>query len=48
MKYPAIFTCLLDIAGVAWTSKDLDTAPKGATAFSVRLLNELIAEYYER
>jgi leucyl aminopeptidase len=37
----------LDIAGVAWTNKDLDTVPKGATAFGVRLLNALVAEYYE-
>ena len=37
----------LDIAGVAWTSKDLPTVPKGASAFGVRLLNELVAEYYE-
>jgi leucyl aminopeptidase len=38
----------LDIAGVAWTKKDLDTAPKGATAYGVRLLNQLVADYYEK
>jgi len=37
----------LDIAGVAWTKKDLDTVPKGATAWGVRMLNELVSEYYE-
>jgi leucyl aminopeptidase len=37
----------LDIAGVAWSKKDSDITPKGATAFGVRLLNEWVAEYYE-
>jgi leucyl aminopeptidase len=37
----------LDIAGVAWTTKDLPTVPKGATAFGVRLLDRLVAEHYE-
>lgn len=37
----------LDIAGVAWSKKDSDIAAKGATAFGVRLLNQLIADYYE-
>ncbi len=37
----------LDIAGVTWTKKDLDTAPKGATAFGVRLLDRLVADHYE-
>ncbi len=37
----------LDIAGVAWTKKDHDITPKGATAFGVRLLNQLVADYYE-
>jgi leucyl aminopeptidase len=37
----------LDIAGVAWSKKDTDTCPKGATAFGVRLLNRLVADYYE-
>lgn len=37
----------LDIAGVAWSKKDLDTCPKGATAFGVRLLNELVNDFYE-
>lgn len=38
----------LDIAGVAWTKKDQDTVPKGATAFGVRLLNQLVRDYYEQ
>jgi len=37
----------LDIAGTAWSSKDLPTAGKGATAFGVRLLDRLVAEHYE-
>ncbi len=37
----------LDIAGVTWTKKDLATAPKGATAFGVRLLDRLVADHYE-
>src|SRR3990170_571655 len=37
----------LDIAGMAWSDKDAPTAPKGATAFGVRLLDRLIADYYE-
>lgn len=35
----------LDIAGTAWSKADTPTVPKGATAFGVRLLNELVAEY---
>ena len=37
----------LDIAGTAWSTKDLPTTPKGATAFGVRLLDRLVAEHYE-
>jgi leucyl aminopeptidase len=37
----------LDIAGVAWSKRDLPLAAKGATAFGVRLLDRLIAERYE-
>jgi leucyl aminopeptidase len=37
----------LDIAGMAWTSRDLPLAPKGATGFGVRLLDRLIADHYE-
>ena len=37
----------LYIAGTAWSSKDLPTAPKGATAYGVRLLDRLVAEHYE-
>jgi leucyl aminopeptidase len=38
----------LDIAGVAWSKKDSATVPKGATAFGVRLLDRLVADYYEQ
>jgi leucyl aminopeptidase len=37
----------LDIAGMAWSSKDGPCTPKGATAFGVRLLDRLVAEHYE-
>jgi leucyl aminopeptidase len=37
----------LDIAGTAWARKDYDIIPKGATGFGVRLLNQLIEDYYE-
>lgn len=37
----------LDIAGVAWSKKDSDICPKGATAYGVRLLNQLVEDFYE-
>lgn len=37
----------LDIAGTAWTTKDLPTVPKGATGFGVRLLDRLVATHFE-
>jgi leucyl aminopeptidase len=37
----------LDIAGTAWSKKDSPIAVKGATAYGVRLLNELVADFYE-
>jgi len=37
----------LDIAGMAWEKKGLDTVPEGATGFGVRLLDRLVAEHYE-
>jgi leucyl aminopeptidase len=37
----------LDIAGVTWVKKDLPTVPKGGTAFGVRLLEQLVTDYYE-
>ena len=37
----------LDIAGMAWSSKDSPCVPKGATAFGVRLLDRLVADHYE-
>ncbi len=38
----------LDIAGVAWATKDKPTAPKGGTGFGVRLLDTFVAEHYEK
>ena len=35
----------LDIAGMAWSSKDRPLAAKGATGFGVRLLDRFAAEY---
>jgi leucyl aminopeptidase len=37
----------LDIAGMAWSSKDTPTIPKGATAFGVRLLDRFVADNFE-
>jgi leucyl aminopeptidase len=37
----------LDIAGVAWSSRESPCVPKGATAFGVRMLDRLVAEHYE-
>jgi leucyl aminopeptidase len=37
----------LDIAGMAWSTKDSAIVPKGATAFGVQLLDRFVAEYYE-
>ena len=38
----------LDIAGMAWSTKDTATVPKGATAFGVRLLDQFVAQHYEK
>jgi len=37
----------IDIAGTAWTTKDLPSVPKGATGFGVRLLDRMVAAHYE-
>ncbi|CAN1596019.1 PepB Leucyl aminopeptidase [Candidatus Pelagibacterales bacterium] len=37
----------LDIAGMAWTKKDLDIIPMGATGYGVKLLNKFVEKYYE-
>ncbi|MGF1544984.1 MAG: leucyl aminopeptidase [Parvularculaceae bacterium] len=37
----------LDIAGMAWTTKDKPTCPKGGTGFGVRLLDAFVRENYE-
>jgi len=37
----------LDIAAVTWSKKDTATVPKGATAFGLRLLDQLVADHYE-
>ncbi len=38
----------LDIAGVAWSTKDKPTVPKGGTGFGVRLLDSFVAAHYEK
>jgi leucyl aminopeptidase len=38
----------LDIAAMAWAKKDLATVPKGASGFGVRLLDNFLAEHYEK
>lgn len=37
----------LDIAGVAWLDQGQPTRPRGATAFGIRLLNQLVRDRYE-
>lgn len=37
----------LDIAGTAWSKKPSDVYAKGATGYGVRLLNQLVEDYYE-
>lgn len=37
----------IDIAGMAWSNKDLPTSPKGGTGFGVRLLDRLVSKHYE-
>jgi len=37
----------LDIAGVAWSKRDLPLAGKGATGFGVRLLDRFVADHCE-
>lgn len=37
----------LDIAGMAWTSKEKPTCPKGGAGFGVRLLDEWVRQNYE-
>lgn len=37
----------LDIAGTAWSKENKGAVPKGATAFGVRLLDNLVATHYE-
>lgn len=37
----------LDIAGVAWSKRDLGLAGKGATGFGVRLLDRFVADHCE-
>ena len=37
----------MDIAGTAWISKDSAICPKPGTGFGVRVLNTLIARFYE-
>ncbi|HYD17872.1 MAG TPA: leucyl aminopeptidase [Patescibacteria group bacterium] len=44
---PGVKWAHLDIAGVAWNAKDRTSAPKGASAFGVRLLDRFVAENFE-
>ena len=37
----------IDIAGVAWSKRDLPLASKGATGFGIRLLDRFIADHHE-
>jgi len=37
----------IDIAGMAWSNKDRPTIPKGGTGYGVRLLDRLVANYFE-
>ena len=37
----------MDIAGMAWSSMDKPTVPKGGTGWGVRLLNHLVKAHYE-
>ena len=37
----------MDIAGMAWSSKDTPTVPKGGTGWGVRMLNNLVKTHYE-
>jgi leucyl aminopeptidase len=38
----------LDIAGVAWSTKDKPTVPKGGTGYGVRLLDNFVSVNYEK
>jgi leucyl aminopeptidase len=38
----------IDIAGMAWSSKGDATTPKGATAYGVRLIDQFVADHYEK
>ncbi len=37
----------IDIAGVAWSKRDLPLSAKGATGFGIRLLDRLVSDHYE-
>ena len=37
----------LDIAGTAWSKKELATSQKGATGYGVQLLDQLVKDFYE-
>ncbi len=38
----------IDIAGVAWSKRDLPLAAKGATGFGIRLLDRFVADHFEK
>ena len=37
----------IDVAGTVWSDKDLPLSEKGGTGYGVRLLDRLVADYYE-
>ncbi len=37
----------IDIAGVTWSKKDAAMVPKGGTGYGVRMLNQLVIDYWE-
>jgi leucyl aminopeptidase len=38
----------IDIAGMAWATKDKATCPKGGSGYGVRLIDELVRVHYEK
>ena len=38
----------IDIAGVTWSKKDRPLIPKGGTAYGVRILEQLVSNYWEK
>jgi leucyl aminopeptidase len=38
----------IDIAGMAWATKDKATCPKGGSGYGVRLIDDLVRAQYEK